>query len=96
MITEATRRRAARFLRCAPVAYEKMVDRISGADRGQLRRHFEIIAERAAFLARYLDERHGRGCGDQGHEAAAAAGNKAARAVWCKVFGYNDHHAIMI
>ena len=58
-------------------------------------RELEGIAERAARLARYLDEREGHGCGDQGHAAAVKAQNKAGRAIR-KAFGYNMTHDLGI
>ena len=65
--------------------------------RGELStvvRDLEAVAERAARLARYLDQRHGNGCGDQGHKSAVKAQNRAGRVVHEKVFGYNSTHDI--
>jgi hypothetical protein len=67
---------------------------IAGAGRdnlGDLTRSLEGIAEWATWLARYVDERHGGGCGDQGHKPALASANRAAKTVWCKSFGYNGY-----
>lgn len=49
------------------------------------------IAMRAGQMARYFDERHGYGCGDQGHDKAVKSLNKAGKAIWCKAFGYNEY-----
>ncbi len=52
----------------------------------------EGISQRAGMMARYLDEREGRGCGDQGHDSAIKAMNKAGRTIHMKAFGYNAFH----
>ncbi len=61
------------------------------ADRGAMRVVFEGIAERAAWLSRYAEERNGYGAGDQGHKAACKAANRAAKMLWCNGFGYNSY-----
>ena len=48
----------------------------------------DAIAERAARIAAYLEERGGEGNGDGGHDSAVKAANKAARRVR-KARGYN-------
>jgi hypothetical protein len=47
-------------------------------------------ATRSAFIAAYLGERYGYGCGDQGHGKALKAANRAARLTHCEALGYND------
>lgn len=46
------------------------------------------IAARAAWMAAYLDSRHGSGCGDQGHAQAVKDSNKVLAKVR-KAFGYD-------
>ena len=58
----------------------------------ETRQRLEAIAQRAAFMAAYLEERQGYGCGDQGHAKALKSANHAARTVWMKAFGYNAYH----
>lgn len=84
------------LLNMAPVDFQKYVEEMQKEDLDETRRLLEGIAERCAFLAGYLDERYGYGCGDQGHEKAVKTGNKHSRAVWMKVFGYNAHHNLNI
>jgi hypothetical protein len=38
-----------------------------------------------------MDERHGYGCGDQGHKKAVNQANRNGKIVWMKVFGYNGY-----
>lgn len=52
----------------------------------------EAISKRAAQMARYIDYRYVHGCGDQGHESALKAMNKAGKIVWMKAFGYKAYH----
>jgi hypothetical protein len=52
-------------------------------------RALEGIAEWATWLARYVDEREGGGCGDQGHDQACRKANRSAGILWCEAFGYN-------
>lgn len=56
-----------------------------------VRKSLEAVAEWATWLARYVDDRHGCGCGDQGHARALISANRAARTLWCKAFGYNAY-----
>ena len=49
----------------------------------------EAISQRAGMMAAYLEERNGYGCGDQGHEKALKAMNRAGRHIHMNVFGYN-------
>jgi hypothetical protein len=78
----------------APVDLKDYVEKMKTQEMDLLRRELEGIAERAAFLAGYLDERHGYGCGDQGHDKAVKTANKNGRKVWVQVFGYNAYHDI--
>jgi hypothetical protein len=50
------------------------------------------LSQRAGMMARYLDEREGYCCGDQGHDAAVKAMNKAGKIIYMKAFGYNAFH----
>jgi hypothetical protein len=80
------------LLQLAPCGVRAYVDKIPSAKRDQCRRDMEGIAYFAAAYAAYLDERHGGGCGDQGHKDADKAALKAARSIWTKIFGYNAHN----
>ena len=82
------------LIKKAPVEWEKTVNRLSSVDRGTLRKELEAISERAGMLAAYLDERHGYGCGDQGHGKAVKSVNKTGRLIHCKAFGYNAFHEL--
>jgi len=84
------------LMKKAPVDWRKAVDRIPTEDRDKLRRELEEIAERAAMLAGYLDERHGYGCGDRGHKLALKHANRIGKLIWMKGFGYNSHHGLRI
>ncbi|HEA70070.1 hypothetical protein LCGC14_1484360 [marine sediment metagenome] len=88
--------KATTMMKKAPVDWEKTVDRMNTQARGDLRRELEGISARAAMLAGYLDQRHGYGCGDQGHKKAVKRMNRHGKMVWMKVFGYNAHHDINI
>jgi len=79
------------LLQMAPIGVQAYVDNLASEKRDQCRRDMEGIAYFAAAYAAYLDERHGHGCGDQGHKDADKAALKAARITWTKVFGYNAH-----
>ena len=84
-------------------AVEKML--FGGGDHAELatgrnvadeaRRELEALAKRAAFLATYVDERIGGGCGDQGHAKAVKSANRTAKAVR-KAFGYTEYHEVQI
>lgn len=84
------------MMKKAPVDWEKTVDKLTTRERDDLRRELEGISERAAMLAGYLDERHGYGCGDQGHEKAVKRANGNGKTVWMKAFGYNGFHELTI
>jgi len=55
----------------------------------ELVKELEEISQRAGMMAQYLDEREGYGCGDQGHDKALKAMNRAGRIIHVRVFGYN-------
>jgi len=80
----------------APIDWEKTVDGLSISERGELSRKLEGISARAAVLAGYLDERHGYGCGDQGHKKAVRRANRNGKTVWIGAFGYNGYHDLTI
>lgn len=84
------------FIELAPIDWEKKVDNLTSKQRDDLRRALENVSERAAMLAGYLDERHGYGCGDQGHTKAIKRANKNGKIVWLKVFGYNCYHELNV
>jgi phosphopantothenate synthetase len=55
----------------------------------ELEHELEALSVRAGMMAAYIGERHGYGCGDQGHNKALKAMNKAGKAIHVKAFGYN-------
>ena len=61
-------------------------------NKQELRQELEGLALRAAMMAAYIDEREGHGCGDQGHQKALKAMNRAGKIIWTKAFGYNAFH----
>jgi len=74
----------------APVDFQSFINDLSNVDRQKLADEIEGIAIQATFAHAYVQERHGYGCGDQGHEDAAKAANKARRKVRNNVIGYNE------
>jgi len=74
----------------APVEFEKFVDKLKTDERRELVEELEGIAIQATFAAAYVEQRFGNGNGDQGHEDAAKAANKARRQLRCDVIGYNE------
>jgi hypothetical protein len=70
------------------VEWEKIVDAMTGPERGNLERELAGILQRAAMAQAYLQYRYGNGCGDQGHTAASKAANKQLTKVR-KVVGYS-------
>lgn len=87
---------AQELLKVAPADWKETVDAMSTKERGELNKELDGIAERAALLAGYLDERYGGGCGDQGHKQAMKTANRNGKMVWTKVLGYNDYHKLTI
>jgi hypothetical protein len=85
-----------KLLSIAPIEYRSCIEKMPRQDMEGAQRLLEGLAERAAMLAGYLDERHGYGCGDQGHEKAVKTMNKYGRTVWMKIFGYNGYHELNI
>ena len=87
MDAKAKQRKASRVLyRTAPMAIEKMANKMTPADRDEFGRHLEAIAEKAAFMATYLVER-----AYHGHRLATKEANRSARILWTKGFCYNGH-----
>ena len=84
------------LMESAPIEWERLIDLVSSKRRGELVRELEAISIRAGILARYIDERHGYGCGDQGHEKAVKRMNCAGKIIHMKVFGYNAYHGLSI
>lgn len=83
-------------LQFAPVDWEQTINSLTNSERDVLRRQLEGLATCAGKLAAYLDERHGNGCGDQGHLKAVKAANRAGKKIWCGAFGYNGFHNLTI
>jgi hypothetical protein len=84
------------LMNIAPMDWEKTVDSMSSKEKDDMRRKLEGISLRAGELAGYLDERHGYGCGDQGHRAAVKEANRNGKIIWTKAFGYNEYHKITL
>ena len=88
--------KAQTMLKKAPVDWEKAVDRMKPDQRDELSTELERLSLRAGELAAYIEERHGYGCGDQGHKKAVKACNRVGKLIWCKGFGYNGHFSLTI
>jgi hypothetical protein len=84
------------LLELAPVDWEKAVDKLTTSQRNEAAKELEFLSLRAAELSQYLVERHGYGCGDQGHKAGMRRANKRGKIVWMKAFGYNGYHGLTI
>ena len=56
---------------------QEFTDGLTTEERRLLAEQCERIATHAGFVAKYIEERYGYGCGDQGHEDALKAANKA-------------------
>ena len=80
----------------APKDWEGVADQMPEADRGELARALEGIAERATVLGTYLGERYGYGAGDQGHKSAIKVANRKGKALWMRVLGYNGYHGLSL
>lgn len=85
-----------RLMSIPPVSWRQEADAMKPEDLDGARRFLEGIAERCATFAAYLDERHGYGCGDQGHKKGVEKANKVGRLLWCKGFGYNAYHDVTV
>lgn len=77
-----------RFLNLPPVKLQAAVDKMSGAQRGELCKELEALASAAAAYAGYVDMRYGNGCGDQGHDDAVTEFNRVRKGVR-KTMGYD-------
>lgn len=84
------------LMKKAPIDWRKAIERLHTDERDEMRRKLEAISERAGMLAAYIDERHGYGCGDQGHDKAVKEMNRAGRKIHMDVFGYNAFHDLSI
>ena len=78
----------------ALVDLDKIASGMSSEELHETVRELEAISLNAGQKARYFDERYGGGCGDQGHDSAVKALNRAGRMVWRRVFGYNAYSDI--
>ena len=72
----------------APVDWQEKADKMKPEELTEIEGQLEALSERAAMLAGYLTERHGYGCGDQGHEAGVKRANKYLKKIHCDVFGF--------
>ena len=83
------------LLRLAPISWQETADKMGPQERNEARQALEAISARAGMLAAYLDERHGSGCGDQGHAKALRQANRTQRAIR-KAFGYQITHDLSV
>lgn len=60
-----------------PADMQSKADQMPSVDRGRLSGELQSLAMNAIWKSAYLDARYGSGCGDQGHESAVKAANKA-------------------
>ncbi len=88
--------RECHLLALPPADWQGAADALSESGRAEMCRRMEGIAYRATMLARYLDGRSGPVGGDQGHNKAMRAANRAGRIVWCQAFGYNQHDDLTV
>lgn len=75
------------FMNLSLVESAETAGRMYHGDLAEYARTLQAIAEKAARLAEYCEERGGDGCGDRGHESAVAAANRRVRKVR-KALGY--------
>lgn len=88
--TEQELRDAAfRLIHTAPADLEEITESLTATERHQLADALQHIARYAGFAGMYLEERHGYGCGDQGHRKAVTVGNRAMKKIWMQAFGFN-------
>ncbi len=84
---------ARRLIALAP---SEAVQAVEALPRPSLRAVCRELGRRAlwaTWLTHYVDYRAGYGCGDEGHDTAVHAANRASRILWCKAFendGYVD------
>ena len=86
--------KAQELLEKAFVDLQEIVVELTIRERDDLRRELEGLSVRAGEVAGYLDERHGHGCGDQGHNSAVKQLNRNGKIIWTKAFGYNAYHRV--
>ena len=82
------KRKTASVLKAAPVDFDRLAERMTTEERGEVTRELEAIAAGAAFAAGYFSARYGEGCGDQGHVYAVKCANRAKRLAR-GAFGYD-------
>ena len=81
-------------LELAPVEFDAFCsDSANRAKLQTLEQTLEGIATGAARLAAYLGQRHGYGCGDQGHDRAVRESNKVVAKVR-RALGFHVTHPI--
>lgn len=83
------------LLKLAPVDLESAVDDLDTRQRDLLGKELEDLIAKAAWVAGYLDHRHGAGCGDQGHADSVKQANKWRKGCR-KVMGYQQTHDIQV
>lgn len=71
----------------APVEWEALADGLGETERAVVARQYEVMALHLIRFAEYMNQRHGYGCGDQGHKAAVKEQNRVANRVR-KALGY--------
>jgi hypothetical protein len=79
----------------APVEFDAFCSQPANRARLQtLEQALEGIATGADRLAAYMGQRHGYGCGDQGHDRAVRESNKVVATVR-RAFGYHVTHPVI-
>lgn len=96
MHKQQLKREVEKLLNLPPVEFEQYADNAKLNDLRELQEELEKLAVAATFIAVYLDNRYGFGCGDQGHKTAAKKANQARTTLRNKVMGYNETHPIPI
>lgn len=72
-----TDRDAFKILSLQPKEWPAAVEKLSGVERDDLARRLADFAQSAAWLSAYAEQRHGCGCGDQGHGDAVDSAKRA-------------------
>lgn len=85
--------KAVNALKRPAVAWEAWADKMKPEQREGYIKALEEMAIRAAWMAGYLESRHGSGCGDQGHADAVKNSDKVRTRIR-RALGYNVTHSV--
>ena len=75
---------------------EKIADEMKPEKLRELGKMLQTVSERAGIMGVYFEERHGYGCGDQGHKKAVKVMNRTGKKIHMGAFGFNAYHDINI